>query len=247
MSVLVRAGARALVPALAVGLVLAASGPAAASSDAPAPPGDARGPATAEVVTTTGVPGRTIALTVDDGPDPRATPQLLEVLAENDVQAVLCLWGDHVREHPELVRQAVAEGHELCDHTQTHPDLGPWTAARTTVEVRQGLRSIQRAAPGAEVPWFRAPYGSWGASPGVAAGLDMQPLGWQGLITDWEPPGSDVLLDRLKDVTSPGAVVLVHDGGGDRTQTVEAIAAWLPWLQEQGYEVVLPLRPSERD
>ncbi|WP_299039568.1 polysaccharide deacetylase family protein [uncultured Pseudokineococcus sp.] len=241
-----RTSARSALTALLAGLVLAApaSVGAAGAHAASADPGVT---ATPEVVTTTGVAGRTIAITVDDGPDPRATPQLLEVLAENDARAVLCLWGDHVRQHPELVRQAVAGGHQLCGHTQTHPDLGTWSPMRASVEIRRGVRSIERAVPGAEVTWFRAPYGSWGASTDVAADLDLQPLGWQATIEDWVPPGSDVLLQRLKDATAPGAVVLVHDGGGDRTQTVEALAQWLPWLREQGYEVVLPVRPAERD
>ena len=87
-----------------------------------------------------------------------------------------------------------------------------------------------------------APYGSWGQTPEVAAGLGMQPLGWRLAISDWEPPGADVLAQRLRDGITPGAVVLMHDGGGDRSQTVEAVDQVIPELRAQGWRFTLPQR-----
>lgn len=75
------------------------------------------------VVTSTGHPGDTLALTFDDGPHPLTTPALLDVLRRHDVRAVFCLWGDHVREHPALVRRIIAEGHRLGNHAMHHEDL----------------------------------------------------------------------------------------------------------------------------
>lgn len=70
--------------------------------------------------------GRAVALTFDDGPNPTDTPRLLKVLRKHHVKAVFCLWGDHVKEHPELVRAIVAGGHTLCNHTMRHDDMAAW-------------------------------------------------------------------------------------------------------------------------
>ena len=101
---------------------------------------------------------------------------------------------------------------------------------------------IRRAVPHARIPYFRAPFGSWGQSPQVSAALGMQPLGWRLAITDWEPPGTDVLVQRLRDGITPGAVVLMHDGGGDRSQTVAAVEQIIPELRAQGWRFTLPRR-----
>ncbi|MER6920456.1 polysaccharide deacetylase family protein, partial [Streptomyces spiralis] len=164
------------------------------------------------VVDSTAHGGRSVALTFDDGPDPHGTPRLLEVLRRHHVRAVFCLWGDHVREHPEVVREIVRDGHELGNHSLHHDDMSAWTPERIRADLRQTSALIQRAAPGAPVRWFRAPYGSWGRSPEVAAGLGMRPLGWRLAVGDWEPPGTDELVRRLREGTTPGAVVLLHDG-----------------------------------
>ena len=104
-------------------------------------------------------------------------------------------------------------------------------------------RIIRRALPHARIPYFRAPFGSWGESPTVSASLRMQPLGWRLAVTDWEPPGTDELVRRLMEGITPGAVVLLHDGGGDRSQTVEAVDRIIPLLRAQGYRFTLPAPP----
>ena len=103
---------------------------------------------------------------------------------------------------------------------------------------------IRQAVPGARIPYFRATYGSWGESPQIAADLGMQPLGWRLAIADWEPPGTDVLVQRLRDGITPGAVVLLHDGPGDRSQTVAAVETIIPELKAQGWRFTLPQRPG---
>ncbi len=184
--------------------------------------------------------GRVLSLTFDDGPDLRATPRLLEVLAAHAVPAVFFLWGDHVRDHPAVVRDLCAAGHVLGNHSMHHDDL----ASRSSDDIRGDLletnAAIAAAAPGALVPWFRAPYGSWGASPDVAAALGMQPLGWQVAVGDWEPPGVDELVRRVETGIEPGGVLLLHDGGGDRTQTVDAVERLLPRLLSDGWSFTLP-------
>src|SRR5262245_40784473 len=104
---------RLLVPLLVVGASFAAT---PASADRHSPP-------TSTIVETTGQGGRTVSFTFDDGPDPQNTPALLKVLRRNHIRAVFCLWGDHVRQYPSLVRQIVAGGHILCNHTMHHDDM----------------------------------------------------------------------------------------------------------------------------
>jgi peptidoglycan/xylan/chitin deacetylase (PgdA/CDA1 family) len=188
--------------------------------------------------------GNVVSLTFDDGPNPPDTTRLLQVLRRHHVRAVFCLWGDYVAEHPDVVRRIAAAGHVLCNHTLHHENL----ATRTPQQIRSDLMAtsalIREAAPGVRIPYFRAPYGSWGESPAIAASLGMQPLGWRLAITDWEPPGTDVLVQRLREGITPGAVVLLHDGGGDRSQTVEAVATIIPELRAQGWRFTLPQRPG---
>lgn len=215
-----------LVPLLAVGV-------APAHADRHAPP-------TATIVDSTRQGGQTVAFTFDDGPDPRNTPRLLTVLRRNHVRAVFCLWGEHARQYPALVRRIVAEGHILCNHSRAHDDLSTWTPEAIRADLLAADQAIRAAVPWARIPYFRAPYGAWGQSPEVAAALGMQPLGWRLAIGDWEPPGTDVLVDRLLTGIEPGAVVLMHDGGGDRTQTVEAVAQVIPRLRAEGWRLTVP-------
>lgn len=194
------------------------------------------------IVDSTRHEGRTVALTFDDGPNPTDTPRLLKVLRKHHVKAVFCLWGDRVREHPELVRAIVAGGHTLCNHTMRHDDMAAWPAEDIRADLERTNVEIRRAAPGAHIPYFRAPYGSWGQAPEVAADLGMQPLGWRLAIGDWEPPGTDELVRRIKEGVTPGAVVLLHDGGGDRGQTVDAVDRIVPALRAGHWRFDKPAR-----
>ncbi|WP_326558104.1 polysaccharide deacetylase family protein [Micromonospora sp. NBC_01796] len=216
----------------ALGLVLAAGGPAQAHRP---------GPST-EIVDTARGSGSVVSFTFDDGPNPADTRRLLSVLHRNRIQAVFCLWGDHVNEHPDLVRRIAAAGHTLCNHGMRHDDMSTWTPEQIRADLRETNAAIRRAVPGAAIPYFRAPYGSWGQTPVVAARLGMQPLGWRLAIADWETPGTDVLLGRLLEGVTPGAVVLMHDGGGDRSQTVDAVEHAIPVLRSQGWRFTLPAR-----
>lgn len=221
-----------LVPLLVAGATI---GAAPAHADRHSPP-------TTAIVDSTGRPGRTVSFTFDDGPDPQNTPLLLTVLRRKHVRAVFCLWGDHVRQYPELVRRIVAEGHILCNHSLHHDNMSTWTPEQIRADLLETSAAIREAVPRARIPYFRAPFGAWGETPSVAAELGMQPLGWRLAITDWEPPGTDVLIDRILTGVTEGAVVLMHDGGGDRTQTVEAVASVVPRMRADGWRFSLPAR-----
>jgi peptidoglycan/xylan/chitin deacetylase (PgdA/CDA1 family) len=220
--------------------VLLAAGPAQAGTGNG--PGTGGGKVNDQVVTTTQQQGRVVALTFDDGPDPVNTPALLDVLREHHVKATFCLWGDHVRENPDLVRRIVAEGHTLCNHTMTHPDLSSWTPEQVRAELQATSDLIHSIVPKEPIPYFRAPYGAWGQSTAVAAELGMQPLGWAWLTEDWADQDPDVLSERIRTRITPGSVVLMHDGGGDRLGTVAAVDRMIPELRADGWRFGQPAK-----
>ena len=167
------------------------------------------------------------------------------MLKENHVKAVFCLWGDFIRQNPQLVREIVAGGHTLCNHTMHHDNLAGWTPEQIRADLEATSALIHQVAPNAPIRYFRAPYGAWGASPQVAADLGMQPLGWTFAIEDWETQDAGVLAQRLEDRirANPGAVVLLHDGPAIyRSGTVEAVARVLPELRAEGWRFHKPDR-----
>ncbi|WP_374065084.1 polysaccharide deacetylase family protein [Actinokineospora auranticolor] len=205
------------------------------------PAGAAGGP-TGEVVYRTRGDGQVLALTFDDGPSPQWTPQVLDLLRENKVRAVFCLLGSQVELYPDLVRRIVAEGHAVCDHSVKHDDLGSMPVEQARADIVATRDAIRRAAgnPNLPVPYFRAPFGSWGATPQIAAELGMSALAWTVDPRDWDGSPSDVLVGRLSSAVYPTAVVLSHDGGGDRGPTVAAYRQMIPQWQRSGWVFDLP-------
>jgi peptidoglycan/xylan/chitin deacetylase (PgdA/CDA1 family) len=182
-----------------------------------------------------------VALTFDDGPDPRWTPQVLDLLAEHGAVATFCVVGEKAAKHPELVRRVVEAGMRLCDHSHTHDDQLPTRSVeRMTEEILDTHRDLVDLAA-VPVPYFRAPGGNW-SDPmlQMAADAAMQPLGWSVDPRDWRKPGAAAIVAAVQDQVHPGAIVLLHDGGGQRGQTVAALEQLLPWLTAQGYAFGFP-------
>jgi peptidoglycan/xylan/chitin deacetylase (PgdA/CDA1 family) len=192
--------------------------------------------------------GKHIALTFDDGPDPMWTPQVLDLLAQYGARATFCVVGTNVQAHPDLVRRIVDEGHVLCDHTMDHDEQLPsLPAGDREAEIMGCHDAIRAAVPGARVPYFRAPAGAFSPAGDpdpdsvqrIAARHGMRSLGWSIDTEDWTKPGVDAIVSAVQQAGGHD-VVLLHDGGGDREQTVAALERVLPWLAEQGYEFDLP-------
>jgi len=192
--------------------------------------------------------GKHIALTFDDGPDPTWTPQVLDLLAQYDVKATFCLVGTNAEAHPDLVRQIVDAGHALCDHTMHHDEKLPSRPADDRkAEIADCHDAILAAVPDAKVRYFRAPAGAFSPSGDpdpdsvqrIATRLGMQPLGWSIDTEDWTKPGADAIVSAVQQAGSHD-VVLLHDAGGDREQTIAALERVLPWLVDQGYQFDLP-------
>ncbi|MCB5169815.1 polysaccharide deacetylase family protein [Streptomyces bambusae] len=190
--------------------------------------------------------GRAVNITIDDGPDPRWTPQMLEILKENDVKAVFCMIGPQAKQFPQLVKQVVADGHRLCDHTISHDTaMDKKSVAYQKQQILEAKKMIEDAAGGAKVEYYRAPGGAFTPnSRQIAAAVGMRPLGWNVDTKDFERPGTGAIVQTVKNEVSNGPTILFHDGGGDRAQSVAALRQVLPWLKGQGHTFSFPVRTT---
>ncbi|WP_435840094.1 glycosyltransferase [Streptomyces chilikensis] len=188
------------------------------------------------------VPDHRLVLTFDDGPDPEWTPKVLDVLKKHDAHAVFFVTGTMASRHPGLVRRMVDEGHEIGLHTFNHPDLALQSRARIDRELSQNQLALTGAA-GIRTSLFRPPYSSFAAAMDNSTWPVTEYIGSRGYITvlnntdseDWKRPGVDEIVRRATPENGEGAIVLMHDSGGDRSQTVAALSRFLPELKEKGY------------
>jgi peptidoglycan-N-acetylglucosamine deacetylase len=187
---------------------------------------------------------RGVNITIDDGPDPVWTPQVLDLLREYGVKATFCMIGPQAQAHPDLVKRVVAEGHRLCDHTVSHDTtMDKKSQAYQSKEILDAERMITEASGGVRPMYYRAPGGAFTPySRKLAASQGMRPLGWNVDSKDFERPGTDALVATVERELPNGPTLLFHDAGGDRSQTVEALRRVLPWLKEQGYSFGFPVR-----
>ncbi|MER5889650.1 polysaccharide deacetylase family protein [Streptomyces sp. NPDC001941] len=188
-------------------------------------------------------PPKTVYLTFDDGPHPRWTPRVLTILARHKVRATFFQIGQNAAAHPALVRRVHRAGHSVQNHTWSHPDLRYVSGARFSREVRRTDRAV-KAGTGRYPTCLRPPYG--GVNRTVrerAAALGKRIRLWTVDPTDWARPGTYAIQRRVLRQVRPGGVILLHDGGGDRSQTVAALPYVLKELKRRGYRIKpLPCR-----
>ncbi|MFD7335590.1 polysaccharide deacetylase family protein [Streptomyces violascens] len=183
-----------------------------------------------------------IVLTFDDGPDPRYTPGILKTLREHDVRAVFFLCGEMATDNRDLLREMRDDGHVVGNHTWTHPQLNKTAPALIRSEIGRTSEVIEQTL-GEPPQWFRAPYGAWNRNVfEIQAEMGMEPLAWTVDSLDWTTPGTATIIRRVLDGAAPGVVVLSHDAGGDRSQSVAALRTYLPELLARGYELKVPPR-----
>ncbi|MGH3172069.1 MAG: polysaccharide deacetylase family protein [Trebonia sp.] len=183
---------------------------------------------------------KTVALTIDDGPSPVYTPELLRVLSEYRVTASFSMVGRNVAAYPEVAREVTAAGHTVVNHTWDHADLASMTVPAVRDEIARATDAIHTAT-GTQPAMFRAPYGAW--SPAVyryCAQTGLTPLDWSVDPRDWARPGVSKIVKTVLDTTRTGSIILEHDGGGNRSQTVAALKIWLPRLLDAGYHFTTP-------
>ncbi|MGW3111501.1 polysaccharide deacetylase family protein [Streptomyces sp. NPDC001091] len=186
--------------------------------------------------------GRNMMLTFDDGPHPDYTPHILDTLAKYDVRAMFFVCGEMAVDNKELLARMAEEGHVVGNHTWTHPLLTEMARKDIRDEIERTSDVIEDAY-GDRPQWFRAPYGAWNrATFQLGAAMGMEPMAWTVDTTDWMTPGTGTVVKRVEHGAAPGVVILSHDAGGDRTQSVRAIREYLPYLLDQGYHLTVPPR-----
>src|SRR2546427_1863146 len=188
-----------------------------------------------------------VAITFDDGPDPRWTPQILDILKAANVKAAFFLVGVNAERYPGLVRRIVNEGHEIGNHTYYHPNLALCWPEHVRLELN-ATQLLLETITGRATTLFRPPYA---ADTDPSQLTDLTPLriaedlNYMVVLEnidpqDWAKPGADIILRRIKQQRHDGSVILLHDAGGDRSQTVEALPRILDWLHTRG-DTVVPL------
>ncbi|NUR31550.1 MAG: polysaccharide deacetylase family protein [Catenulispora sp.] len=179
--------------------------------------------------------GKVVYLTFDDGPSPYYTPQVLKVLARYGVHATFFEVGQNVARNPSLTSQVYRQGHSVQNHSWSHPDLRQLSANQFTYQVTATDRQI-RAHTGYLPCCLRPPYGAVNATVRArAAHLGKRLALWTVDPRDWSRPGAAAIRTRVLSQVHSGSVVLLHDGGGDRSQTVAALGDIIRTLKARGY------------
>jgi peptidoglycan/xylan/chitin deacetylase (PgdA/CDA1 family) len=183
---------------------------------------------------------KVIAITFDDGPDPVYTPQILRLLARYEIIATFNMIGRSVARQPAVVREVAAAGHLLSNHTYTHGDMQHRTATQVRREISR-TSEVMHATTGTTPTHFRAPYGAWSSTVlNVCQEYQLRPLDWSVDPRDWSRPGTSHIISTIMAHTRTGSIILDHDGGGDRSQTVAALSIALPRLLDGGYRFTTP-------
>ncbi|MDB5417014.1 MAG: polysaccharide deacetylase [Phenylobacterium sp.] len=190
-----------------------------------------------------------VALTFDDGPDGRWTPKILDILKAKHALATFFVIGKNMSRSPGLVDREIREGHDVGSHTWTHPNIGEIPAAQTVVELNATQRLFETIT-GRSMRLFRPPYFG-DAEPStpreVAPLLAAQQQGYMSVglridPDDWKKPDPDHIvattIARLQDTNRPGQIVLLHDSGGDRSRTVQALPRLIDEIRAHGYRIV---------
>ncbi|MEU4732182.1 polysaccharide deacetylase family protein [Streptomyces sp. NPDC023588] len=184
-----------------------------------------------------------MVLTFDDGPDPRYTPGILDTLARYGVRAMFFVCGEMATDNRDLVRRMAAEGHVIGNHTWTHPLIPKLSRPALASEIGRTSEVVEQTV-GEAPQWFRAPYGAWNrAAFEIGAELGMEPLAWTVDTLDWKEPGTGTIVSRVLGGAGPGVIVLSHDAGGNRSQSVQALSSYLPQLLARGYRLTVPTLP----
>ncbi len=188
---------------------------------------------------------KVIALTFDDGPWDKQTDEILDILEENGAKATFFTVGQCISGHESQVKRAASMGCEIGTHTWDHAEgsgqgvsLIKMSSQERKDEVTKGLQAIENATGEKASTIFRCPGGNFDSS--VASDLDgivTAEIGWNIDTTDWKKPGADVIAQRIQSA-KPGYVILMHDGGGDRSQTIEGLRKALPQLKAEGYSFI---------
>jgi len=179
-----------------------------------------------------------IALTFDDGPNPYYTPQVLNILKKYHVKATFFCIGRQVAAYPALVKQEYMAGHIIGNHSWSHPDMALLPPANINLQLVSTSNAIQKAT-GARPRYFRPPYGVMSVPVLTQAyHLGLTTVIWNDEARDWQLPGMSVIVERIFGLARNGAIILLHDGGGNRSQTVAALPYIIKGLRARSFQLV---------
>lgn len=186
-----------------------------------------------------------VSLTFDDGPDPASTPQILDILDRYGVKATFFVVGQQVARHPGLAREIVARGHAIANHTWSHANLAGLSDAQIVSQVHRTSDAVV-AATGRRPTCVRPPYGAANSRvvSRVASTAHLT-VTWTVDPFDWKRPGAPAIVTRVMSGVRPGGIVLLHDGGGNRSQTIAALPWVIEGLQQRGFDIVPTCMPFD--
>ncbi|MFF5994519.1 polysaccharide deacetylase family protein [Lysinibacillus sp. KU-BSD001] len=181
---------------------------------------------------------KVVAITFDDGPDQKYTTDILDLLAQYEAKATFFIVGQYAEKYPEVVLRQYGEGHEIANHTYTH------TRSQSVQRIEEELKKTNEtiySITGFRPTLFRPVGGQYTdamINTVVKNGYTVVMWSWHQDTEDWKNPGVSKIVDKVLKGTKPGDVILFHDAGGDRSQTVKALEEILPALKNQGYEFI---------
>jgi polysaccharide deacetylase family sporulation protein PdaB len=181
-----------------------------------------------------------VALTFDDGPSPTFTSQILNLLDQYNAKATFFIIGKEAEKYPNLIMREFKEGHEIANHTYSHQEVTEMSEYELKVELRQTHKIIQQII-GEDVKLFRPTSGYYADYiVRVARSLDYTVIiwTWGQDSRDWTQRNGELIAKRIIKTVKPGDIILFHDRGGDRSNTIKALQIILPVLKEKGYKFV---------
>ena len=180
-----------------------------------------------------------IALTFDDGPHPRYTPQILDVLDSYGIKATFFVVGINARNYPDALSAVIKRGHEIGNHTYTHPHVSCLNTDTLTIEVEKCESEIYELTDH-KTKIFRPPEGMIDADVrAVLRGLDYKVIMWDIDTRDWAHESPEKIAENVISNVTSGDIILMHDYIGHNSPTVEAIKLFIPILLEKGYKFVV--------
>ncbi len=184
------------------------------------------------------------AITLDDGPDPDCTPAILDTLREKGIKATFFVVGKSAQAYPDLIQRMVEEGHVVSNHSWSHADLRKVSSSEFSNQIDR-TNALIREMTGHDTPCVRAPGGDVDDSVISAISKRGQTtMRWDTSTGDFLRKGVQYQIDAVMERLHPGSVILMHDGGGDRSQTVEALPQIIDKVRAKGYEFTTVCAPK---
>lgn len=187
------------------------------------------------IISEVAITDRCVAITFDDGPDPVYTPMMLDLLEQNHVKATFFLIGLHSQWYPDLVRRINKEGHEIGNHSYYHKNYSVKSPGYVSNDI-QRTSDLLKSITGVRPKLLRPPFGRYNDNTvEIANQQQLQVVCWSINSLDWQRPAAYVMERQVNRHLGPGQIILFHDGGGKRKETVRAVANFIKTAQNEGY------------